>query len=504
MARQLLSLLLLLQIIIATITLLRSLAAVDAFVPFVARNIRFSAFNKMALSSSATTTQQQQQLGNTSFTSFLESTVPASLLVDTAQSKTAKRINHVIIGNEAGDADSIISALTLGYVTSSNSRSPSNNACQVPIVSIPRAEMELRRDAALLLDMVGINVEKLLYIDDDVVTKHLLPSSSSGASNDLDTTITLVDHNRLRPRYSHLNSMVTEIVDHHKDENHHDQVSADSGKRIIAFENGHATVASTCTLVAERLFQSIKSDSDSSMQIDGALGLSLLGVILLDSINMLPEAKKGTPRDEEAIQQLLNRTDWSSCADTVPALMDDATLDRIFPNGRCNMPDRKALFDALIGAKSDPKFWLEMSAMNCLRIDYKKFVVDEKSSIGLSSVIISMDDLLAKDGFIESMKTFIASEDVNLFGVLGVTFVDDKPKRELLLTGNDDHVVDSFTQFLLEHPDAADLDMVEREDCKDYTQDGMKIRVFRQGNPKGSRKQIAPLLLQHASTMETL
>ncbi len=501
MARQLLSLLLLLQIIIATITLLRSLAAVDAFAPFVARNIRLSA-SKMALSSSATN-MQQPQLGNASFASFLESTVPASL-ADTAQSKTAKRINNVIIGNEAGDADSIISALTLGYVTSSNSKSPPDNtSCQVPIVSIPRAEMELRRDAALLLDMVGINVEKLLYIDDDAVTKHLLPSSSSGASNDLDTTITLVDHNRLRPMYSHLNSMVKEIIDHHKDENHHDeQVSAESGKRIIAFENGHATVASTCTLVAERLFQSMSKDS--SIKIDGALGLSLLGVILLDSINMLPEAKKGTPRDEEAIQQLLDRTDWSSCADTVPSLMDGATLQRIFPNGRCSMPDRKALFDALIGAKSDPKFWLDMSAMNCLRIDYKKFVVDDRSSIGLSSVIITIDDLLAKDGFVESMKSFIASEDVNLFGVLGVTFFDDKPKRELLLAGNDDIVVDSFAQFLLEHPDTADLDMAEREDCKDYTQDGMKIRVFRQGNPKGSRKQIAPLLLQHASTVETL
>lgn len=500
MARQLLSLLLLLQIIIATITLLRSLAAVDAFAPFVARNIRLSA-SKMALSSSATNMQQPQQLGNTSFASFLESNVPASL-ADTAQSKTAKRTKSVVIGNEAGDADSIISALTLGFVTSSNSKSPPDNMCQVPIVSIPRAEMELRRDAALLLDMVGINVEKLLYIDDDVVTKHLLPSS--GASNDLATTITLVDHNRLRPMYSHLNSMVTEIVDHHKDENHHEQVSAESGKRIIAFENGHATVASTCTLVAERLFQSMSEDTDSSIKIDGALGLSLLGVILLDSINMLPEAKKGTPRDEEAIQQLLKRTDWSSCADTMPSLMDGATLERIFPNGRCNMPDRKALFDALIGAKSDPKFWLDMSAMNCLRIDYKKFVVDDRSSIGLSSVIITMDDLLAKDGIMESMKSFIASEDVNLFGVMGVTFFDDKPKRELLLAGNDVNVVDSFAQFLLEHPDAADLDMTEREDCKDYTQDSMKIRVFRQGNPKGSRKQIAPLLLQHATTMETL
>ncbi|KAK1738139.1 inorganic pyrophosphatase/exopolyphosphatase [Skeletonema marinoi] len=497
MARQLLSLLLLLQIIIATITLFRSLAAVDAFVPFVARNIRFSASKKMALSSSS---QQHQPTVNTSFVSFLESTAPASL-----QSKDVKRINNVIIGNEAGDADSIISALTLGYVTSFNNNSPpDNNTVQVPIVSIPRAEMELRRDAALLLDMVGINVQKLLYIDDDiVVTKHLLPSSADDSSDTLlDSTITLVDHNRLRPMFSHLNSLVTEIVDHHKDESHHEKVVADSGKRIIAFENGHATVASTCTLVAERLFQSMTDDS--SIKIDGALGLSLLGVILLDSINMKPEAKKGTPRDEEAIQQLLQRTDWSSCADTVPSLMDQAALDSIFPGGRCNMPDRNALFDALIGAKSDPKFWLEMSAVNCLRIDYKKFIVNDRSSIGLSSVIITMDDLLAKDGFIDSMKAFIASEDVNLFGVLGVTFFDDKPKRELLLAGDVDSVVDSFAQFLLEHPDAADLEMVEREDCMNFSQDGMKIRVFRQGNPKGSRKQIAPLLLQHASTMESL
>jgi hypothetical protein len=158
----------------------------------------------------------------------------------------------------------------------------------------------------------------------------------------------------------------------------------------------------------------------------------------------------------------------------------------------------------LIGAKSDPKFWLEMTAMNCLRIDYKKFIVNKRSSIGLSSVIITMDDLLGKDGLFESMKEFIASEDVNLFGVLGVTFDDDEPRRELILAGSDTNVVNSFAHFLLEHPDAADLDITEREKCRDYTQDGIQIRVFRQGNPKGSRKQIAPLLLHHASTLESL
>jgi exopolyphosphatase len=513
MAWQQTLLLLLLQIIIATI-LFRPLAAVDALVPFIARSVKRSLpLTRMAALSSATTTQQHHD-NTTSFASYLESTIPASLAEIIQSKKEAlSSVRHdninVIIGNEAGDADSVISALTLGYVMSSNNKAPLLDTLQVPIVSIPRAEMELRRDAALLLDMVGINVQKLLYIDDDIVTNHLLPSSStissSNVSSDvLNNTITLVDHNRLRPMFAHLNSLVTEIVDHHKDEKHHQQVVSDSGKRVIAFENGHATVASTCTLVTERLFHQITMSDSSERKIDGALGLSLLGVILLDSINMLPEAKRGTPRDDDAIHQLLQHTDWSSCADIVPSLMDEATLDKIFPNGRCNMPNRNALFYTLIGAKSDPKFWLEMTAMNCLRIDYKKFIVNKRSSIGLSSVIITMDDLLGKDGLFESMKEFIASEDVNLFGVLGVTFDDDEPRRELILAGSDTNVVNSFAHFLLEHPDAADLDITEREKCRDYTQDGIQIRVFRQGNPKGSRKQIAPLLLHHASTLESL
>ncbi|KAL7452633.1 hypothetical protein ACHAWC_004369 [Mediolabrus comicus] len=490
--------------------------------------------------------QQQQQLQqcNTNFVSYLD-----SLAHSVKSESDTRRKTNVIIGNEAGDADSIISALTLGYVMSSSSR---NNTAllqqHVPVVSISREEMELRRDAAILLDLVGIDIQKLLYLDDDIVTDNLLIPSSSTSSSEHDSdvsslNITLVDHSRLRHMFSHLNPYVTEIIDHHQDEGYHGHVVADSGKRNIAFANGHATVAnegyhghvvadsgkrniafanghatvaSTCTLVAERLFENMSAaadadaDAEVSDSIDGALGLSLLGVILLDSINMSPEAKKGTPRDEEAIQQLLKRTDWASFTEsttTAPSLVDEATIAKIFPNGRSNMPNRKALFETLIGAKSDPKFWSDMSAMNCLRIDYKKFIVDndnDKSiSIGLSSVIITMDDLLTKEGFIDSMKSFIASEDVKLFGVLGVTFDNGKPERELLLAGNDDNIVDSFSQFLLEHSDAAAMEIVEREDCRDVntSQDSMRVRVFRQGNAKGSRKQIAPLLLQHGSTI---
>ena len=423
---------------------------------------------------------------------------------------------RMIMGNEAGDADSIISSLGLAHANSIISPADQNET-SIPLVSIPRADMSLRRDAVLLLDLAGINADNLLYIDDEIVTNHLLSltqNNSDLSPQEVPNTITLVDHNRIRSSLSHLSSAVTEIVDHHEDEHSHEHVTSGSGKRIIAFDNSHATVASTCTLVAERLFQAM---DEPTMKVDGGLGLALLGVILLDSVNMLPEAGKGTARDEEAMQALLERTDWSSCADITPSFVDAATLEKLFPNGRDSMPDRTALFEVLSNSKFDPKFWSEMSVMDCLRIDYKKFMVTGKSplmvpSIGLSSVLLDMDAFLSKKNIREELSAFMFSEDVGLFGILSLQFEDGKsPQRELLLTGSNPEIVDSFANYLLHHPDAAFLDVMEREHrlsdgegqtCDEHS--AKPIRVFRQGNSKGSRKQVAPVLISHASTFSRL
>jgi len=432
---------------------------------------------------------------------------------------------HMTMGNEAGDADSIISALALGYVVqsqilSSDQNVDADNSIQeivVPIVSVPRTDLSLRRDVMLLLDLADITVENLLYVDDDIVSRNLLPSSydkkSSQSDRSLPRTLTLVDHNRIRSSLSHLSTLVSEIVDHHVDEkSHQDVVTTDSGKRIIAFENGQATVASTCTLVTERIFQhTALGDQSATISINGSLGLLLLGVILLDSVNMLAEAGKGTARDEKAMQMLLHHTGWASYHETVrmPSLVDATTLERIFPNGRSSMPDRTALFEVLSGAKNDPQFWSELSVMDCLRIDYKKFLVSGQShlvsSIGLSSVLLDMDSLLSKENFLDDLTAFAALSDVGLFGIMAVNFRDGKPNRELLLTGSNTEIVDSFTNYLLNHPDAAFLEITERKDCMDDgAYNAAPIRVFQQGNGKGSRKQVAPILLGHAATMSRL
>lgn len=249
----------------------------------------------------------------------------------------------------------------------------------------------------------------------------------------------------------------------------------------------------------------------------------LLGVILLDSVNMLPAAGKGTARDEEAMRSLMERTDWTSACNGAnpPSLADAPALEKIFPDGGNDGPDRTALFEALSGAKNDPRFWSELSTTDRLRIDYKRFSVPVEegrpsspptriTSIGLSSVLMDADSILSNDGFRDDLAAFVKSSDVGLFGILALKFGDDGvPRRELLLTGPDPVIVDSFARFLLEHPDAAFLEIAEREAGDDEgTGTGMDdndaqpvVRVFRQGNGKGSRKQVAPVLLGHAAGM---
>ena len=204
--------------------------------------------------------------------------------------------DHVVVGNRAGDADSIISALTLAYVESVYGGTP-----KTPMVSITQRDLETQRpEVSFLFQTSGLDntvIDSLRYIDDPTLS----PSK-----------VTLVDHNRAEPQFQACE--VVEIVDHHYDEQQHlDTCEGES--RNIAFQDDKATVASTCTLVAERLQQLNANNNNNKQpqqQYPSTLSSLLLGTILLDSVNMIPQAGKGTPRDAAAIQNLLDHTDWST------------------------------------------------------------------------------------------------------------------------------------------------------------------------------------------------
>ncbi len=491
---------------------------------------------------------------------------------------------NVIIGNEAGDADSIISALALSYVkdlSCGRDDDHENNGTvlepmpmRMPVVSIPRDDMSLRRDVTLLLGLAGVDIEQLIFLDDEGFTSQLQPQPQLQLVDEkMNIQMTLVDHNKLRSTLqqsssSLLSVSVVEILDHHKDEEAHvGTVPIDSSRRNIAFraDDQTALVGSTCTLVVEQLrkklgleleldelllSQSLLLQEQPKPIIDYGLGLALLGVILLDTMNMNEDAAKGTKRDQDAIDFLMQYTNWedkrsvllkgergsanpnSDAHDNDNDNDDDDDDDTIQLWDEDNQsPNRARLYEYLRDSKFDRAFWQSMSARDAMRIDYKRFEFEfpgintehspspsGEGAFGLSSVLLGMDHVLSKPNFRESAMEYMREVNVPLLGILTMVIVDDVPKRELLLVGlrsktkKENNVVHEMVDYLINHESASFLDitMHENDDDDDDDDDGacldsrnndedVVLVRLQQGNPKGSRKQVAPTMLSFFS-----
>jgi exopolyphosphatase len=402
------------------------------------------------------------------FTSTSVAPMSSSLAHFLAEQKSTFEISsqkHLIIGNPAGDADSIISALSLAHVDHQLSLTK-----KVPIVSIPRADMALRRETVLLLTLLGIDIEEsLLYLDD-------LPTAADEGS-----TITLVDHNQLV--YPSLaNYEIVEILDHHFDEEAHPQVTEE--QRNVAFSDDQALVASTCTLVAERLLAAGAADKT----IPADLSFALLAVILLDTVNMSPAAGKGTARDEHAMTALVQQTDWSSMLlPNSGAIRDFFTTD--------GEPDKTKLYDYLSQSKFDVEFWKSLSVTDALRLDYKQFTTAPSGdAFGAASVLLPLSDFLAKPNWEAQMLQYMTDCQIPLLAVLSMVIVDDAPQRSMLICGstNNGELVEAMVNHL-ERTGSLQLQPISASTSSEK----LTVHQFVQGNARASRKQVVPIMLDY-------
>ena len=187
-----------------------------------------------------------------------------------------KGIINIIIGNQASDADSMISSICYAYYKQSNSQNngqgnnqnsnKDNQIKYIPLMFIQRNDIKFKREVNLLLSLINLSFDDLICFDElsfsEIETQHQLE-------------LTLMDHNHLYPTLDELYSTrVIEIIDHHLDQGFYSNIRGNS--RIIAFnkETGRAEVGSTCTLVAEKFY--------SSNFITDEIALLLLGVIKLE------------------------------------------------------------------------------------------------------------------------------------------------------------------------------------------------------------------------------
>lgn len=381
---------------------------------------------------------------------------------------------HVIIGNEAGDCDSIVSALALAYTQSlvDQDKSMSDGSkVYLPVCSIERDDMALRRETVLLLKKCGVDPDSLLYLD-DVSVCYLL----SEDSDNVQVELTLTDHNKIRSSLQHLSNNVKQIVDHHADDGAHKHVVSEVREIAFHSDSNKALVGSTCTLVAERLTK-VTSSLETDCEIDSGVASALLGTIVIDTMNMSASAGKGTKRDGNMINVLMGSAGWSK---------------------DCRAPNLEKLYEWLNSAKFDCTFWDEMSVRDCLRIDYKRFQSsDSGNAFGISSVLLPIDKLISKsDNFLESAKMFIKDGNIELLGIMSMVIEEGNPRREMLLIG-DKCKVKTMTDFLTKHNYASFLKIsISDSDNDSDTSSDLTSRILSQGNIKGSRKQVAPAMMK--------
>jgi len=366
---------------------------------------------------------------------------------------------HIVMGNEAADADSIISSICQAYFLSKISGG--NTDIYAPILSITAEELLLRRETVILLEMAGIHQEDILYSSDIDLSKFFRNEK---------LVLTLTDHNTIRNSLQEFGSAVTGILDHHQDLGMHPHVTGES--RDIAFEftaegTGRATVASCCTQVAELFLRQAEA-------IEPEVATLLLGVIAIDSANFLPAAGKVTPRDLAAAEALAPLATSSS---------DD-------------------LFELLSNVKYDVAFWNSLSVPDCLRYDYKQFE-SACHVFGMSSVLCSIEGLAQKDSFLEALQQFQKQKNIELLVIMSH---ERKPtsRRQLLLFSSQPESIRGVFEYLMDTCAFLELDhcdILSNGALCPSSSPETNLVFFQQKNIKATRKQVAPVLIKYFSNL---
>ena len=148
---------------------------------------------------------------------FLENTVPVAL------NTSSERYKHFIIGNEAADADSIVSALCWAFIAHKQHdiKTGDDSKLFIPVIGIQSSQLRLRRDVEILLNKVDIKIDSLPCLDDIAKSKLIASDTKQGKGK---TFVSLVDHNLFNEpsrcfltQSNDRNIIIKEILDHHED-----------------------------------------------------------------------------------------------------------------------------------------------------------------------------------------------------------------------------------------------------------------------------------------------
>ncbi|NXS54316.1 PRUN1 Exopolyphosphatase, partial [Brachypteracias leptosomus] len=338
---------------------------------------------------------------------------------------------HVVMGNEACDLDSTVSALAMAYFLAKTSPSP--RAAFIPVLNIPRADLALRTETTFLLREQGIPASALLFRDEiDLGGLHHAGLLS----------LTLVDHHVLPGADAALEEAVVEVLDHRPLER-----DRGAGCQVTA-----EPVGSCATLVTERIAQGPLG------VLDRQTAALLHGTILLDCVNLSPAAGKVTPRDVACV-----------------ALLEDR-----FPD----LPPRDTIFEALQAAKFDVS---GLTTEQMLRKDLKVLSGDELV-LAISAIYVDLDTFLQRPALLQDLDTFCQARGYTGLLAMTISFNQHKePSRQLAVYSQHETLRGTVCQALEEATTPA-------LNLQPLPSPWPSLATYAQGNALASRKKVLPIL----------
>ncbi|CAL1709935.1 unnamed protein product [Somion occarium] len=380
----------------------------------------------------------------------------------------------IVTGNEAGDLDSLSSAIGFAWYLSAIEQT-----LAVPLVHTPRSDLRLRAENLYALELAGVEtVDPLLCVDDVPSTASPFPS----------TKFALVDHNKLHARFRDHNpdARVVSIIDHHADEG----LYKDTAKpRIITVRTGSAS-----SLVAHYLEERCPD------KIPPELATLLLCTILIDT-NGLKVGGKAEEADRAATAFLIPRS-------LLAAEGSDLNITELHNDTKI-----QELSSALANKKGSVS---HLNTRELLQRDYKEYTMvpswekDKSILAGLASVPVGLKPWIARDiAFWSSIEKWMADRKIAVLGIL-TSFRDEekvnkhgkpKHKREQLFVVRKGEIEDLAKKLFKGLEENKELKL-KRKDFKvrfgvkkaERFSSDVDSRVWNQKNVDATRKVTAPVV----------